>query len=138
MTTFVLMLGVLLFPAVDDPSQKELAKFDGTWTLASEEFEGKKVAPEDLPGASYTVRDGKVTFTATGVERTATLTVDATKDPKTYDLRRDDGLRTLKGIYTWDGDDLKVCSADDQGERPSDFKTAPGSKNRIRVWKRKK
>jgi uncharacterized protein (TIGR03067 family) len=84
------------------------------------------------------VRDGKVTFTANGVERTATLTVDATKDPKTYDLRRDDGLRTLKGIYMWDGDDLKVCAADDQGDRPTEFKTAPGGKNRLRVWKRTK
>jgi uncharacterized protein (TIGR03067 family) len=138
MKALVLMLGVVLLAAVDDPSKADLAKFDGTWTLASEEFEGKTIPAEDLPDVSYTVRDGKVSFTANGEERTATLTVDASKDPKTYDLRRDDGLRTLKGIYTWDGDDLKVCSADDQGERPSDFKTAPGSKNRIRVWKRKK
>jgi uncharacterized protein (TIGR03067 family) len=138
MKALVLMIGVVLLPAYGGASKTELAKFDGTWTLASEEFEGKTIPPEDLPDVSYTVRDGKVSFTANGEERRATLTVDASKEPKTYDLRRDDGLRTLKGIYTWDGDDLKVCSADDQGERPSGFKTAPGSKNRIRVWKRKK
>jgi uncharacterized protein (TIGR03067 family) len=128
--------GLLL--AVDDPAKKELDKFQGTWTLTSEEFEGKPTPPENLPDVSYTVQGDKVVFTSNGKERTATLTLDASKDPKTYDLRRDDGLRTLKGVYAWDGDDLKICAADDQGDRPTELTTAPGSKNRLRVWKRKK
>jgi hypothetical protein len=44
----------------------------------------------------------------------------------------------LRGIYNWDGDNLRTCSADDQGDRPTEFRTVPGSKNRIRVWNRKK
>ena len=65
-------------------------------------------------------------------------TLATSKSPKTYDLLRDDGLLSLKGIYTWDGDSIRICSADDQGDRPTAFRTEPGSKNRIRAWSRKK
>jgi len=71
-----------------------------------------------------------------GKPRSATVKMDPTKTPRTYDLLRDDGHRSLKGIYTWEGDKLKVCASDDNGDRPTEFKTEPGSKNRIRVWKR--
>ena len=64
--------------------------------------------------------------------------MDPSKTPKTYDLLRDDGRLSLKGIYTWDGDDIRICSADDQGDRPAELRTEPGSKNRIRVLKRRK
>lgn len=138
MKLFALTVAVCLLFAADDPSKIELDRFQGTWTLASEEFEGKAVPPETVPDVSYTVHGDKVSFVGRGAERTATLKVDPSKTPKTYDLERDDGLRTLKGIYAWDGDDLKVCAADDQGDRPTELKTAEGGKNRLRVWKLKK
>jgi uncharacterized protein (TIGR03067 family) len=67
----------------------------------------------------------------------ATIRLDPRRSPRNYDLVRDGDGRSLKGIYAWDGfKTIKVCSADDQGDRPTGFKTAPGSKNRIRVWRR--
>src|SRR5262249_47544221 len=109
--------------------------------LVSEEFEGRTVPAgelaDDLKNFSYTVRGDKVLFTANGEERSATIKLDPSKTPKTYDILRDDGLRSLKGIYTCDGFKIiKICAADDQGDRPTEFRTEPGSKNRIRVWKR--
>jgi uncharacterized protein (TIGR03067 family) len=89
-----------------------------------------------LKNLSYTVRGDKVVFTSSGEARSATIKFDPNESPRTVDLLRDDG-RSLKGIYAWDGEILKVCLADDQGDRPAEFKTEAGSRNRIRVWKRK-
>ncbi len=123
--------------AADDPSRSELDRYQGTWVLVSEEFGGKAVPTVELLDLSNTVRGDRVRFTIRGKDRSATVTLDSSKTPKTYDLLRDDGLQSLEGIYMWEGDNIKICSADDQGDRPTEFRTAPGSKNRIRVWKRK-
>ena len=128
--------GLLL--AADNQSKSELDRYQGTWVLVVEEFGGRRVPSERLPDLSYTVRGDKVFFTTNGKERSATVKFDPSKSPKTYDLLRDDGLLSLKGIYTWDGDNIRICSADDQGDRPTAFRTEPGSKNRIRAWSRKK
>jgi uncharacterized protein (TIGR03067 family) len=140
-SNFALAVAVaVLSLAMDDTPESELDKYQGTWVLVSEEFEGKKVPAEGLTGElknlSYTVRGDKLLFTSRGEDRSATVKLDPNKSPKTYDLVRDDG-RPLKGIYAWDGETIKVCSADNQGDRPMEFKTEGGSRIRIRVWKRK-
>jgi uncharacterized protein (TIGR03067 family) len=126
--------------ATGDTLESELDKYLGTWVLVSEEFEGKKVPAKELADQlkklSYTVRGDKILFASNGEERSATIKLGPHKDPKTYDQLRDDG-RSLNGIYTWDGfKTIKICAADDYGDRPTEFRTGPGSKNRIRVWKR--
>ncbi len=139
MRMLALMVAVAgLSPADEAPSKRELDMYQGIWVMDSEEFEGKAVPPDQLPDMSYTVRGDKVLFASNGKDRSATVKLDPGKTPKTYDLLRDDGLLSLKGIYIWDGDNIKICAAEDQGDRPTEFRTEPGSKNRIRVWKRKK
>lgn len=141
MTSLVLTVAVaLLTLATDGTPKSDLDKYQGEWVLVSEEFEGKTVAAKDLvddsKDLSYTVRGDKLLYTSRGEDRWATIHLDQTKSPKTYDLVRDDG-RPLKGIYTWDAETIQICSADDGGDRPKEFKTKAGIKNRIRVWKRR-
>ena len=127
----------LLF-AADDLAKSELDKYQGTWVLLSQEFEGKKVPAEELKDLSYTVQGHEIFFKSNGQDRSAIVKLDPSTNPKTYDLVRDDGLLSLKGIYVWDGEMIKICFAQDQGDRPTGFETRPGSKNCIRVWKRKR
>jgi uncharacterized protein (TIGR03067 family) len=131
---------VMLSLGADDTPKNELDKYHGTWVLVAEEFHGKNVPADGITGElkdlSYTVRGDKLVFSSRGESRSATVKLDPNTSPKTYDLLRDDG-RVLKGIYAWDGETIKICSADDGGDRPTDFKTEAGSLNRIRVWKRK-
>jgi uncharacterized protein (TIGR03067 family) len=135
----VAVAGLLL--GADDPAKSELDRYHGTWVLVSEEFEGTKVPAKDLAdelqNLSYTVRGEKLLYTSRGEARWATIKLDPNKSPKTYDLVRDDG-RPYKGIYAWDGDKIKICAAGDGGDRPTAFETKPGSKNRIRVWQRRR
>jgi uncharacterized protein (TIGR03067 family) len=130
---------VLLLIVADDPARRELDKYQGTWVLVSEEFQGKPVPAAERPNLSCTVRGDRLLYKVRDEGRSATVELDPTARPKHYDLAPDDGQRTLKAIYAWDGDDtIKICSADDQGDRPKEFKTGPGSRHRIRVWKRQK
>lgn len=126
--------------AAGDTAEGELERYQGSWVLASEEVNGKTVAAEDLAedlkNLTYTVRGNTLHFKARGKDRSATVKLDPTRHPRTYDLVRDDG-RHVKGIYRWDGETIRICSADDQGARPQEFRTHPGSRIRIRVWKRK-
>ena len=90
-----------------------------------------------MPDLACTVRGDEIRYVANGKGRSATVRLDPSVSPKTYDLLRNDGLLFLEGIYAWEGDTIKICSADDQGSRPTGFRTEPGSKLRVRVWKRK-
>jgi uncharacterized protein (TIGR03067 family) len=142
MTTLALSVAVAaLSLATDDTPQSELDKYQGTWVLVSEEFEGKKVPAaelaDDLRDISCTVRGDKLSFAQRGKEVSATIKLDPSENPRTYDLVREGDGRSFKGIYAWDGfKTIKVCSADDWGDRPKEFKTEAGSRNRIRVWRR--
>jgi uncharacterized protein (TIGR03067 family) len=139
MRMLALMVAVAgLLRSGEGPSKSELDKYQGTWVLVAEEFEGEAIPAGKMADRSYTIRGDKLLYNSNGKARSATVKLDPSKTPKTYDLVRDDGLRSLRGIYAWDGDTIKVCSADDQGPRPEAFKTEPGSKNRIQIWKRKK
>ena len=118
---------------------RELDRYQGTWVLISEEFEGKTVPAGKRPEMTCTVKGDKVVSTVKGKELSAFVELDPMKTPRTYELIREDGIHSLHGIYMWDGDDtIKICAADQGGDRPAEFKTGPGSRNRIRVWKRKK
>lgn len=142
MRTLALGMAIaVLSLATNDTPESELDRYQGTWVLVSEEFEGKRVPAkelaEDSKDLSYTVRGDKLLYSLRGEARSVTIKLDPTANPRTYDLVWDDDGRSLKGIYTWDGfKTLKVCSADDQGDRPKEFKTGPGSRNRIRIWRR--
>ena len=141
MTTLILAVASsLLAPIAADSPQGELDRHQGEWTVVSEEFGGRKAESGELgdrlKGLTIAVRGDRVAFRTRGVDRWATVVMDPSKSPRTYDLTRDDG-RVLKGIYAWDGQDLKVCTADDQGDRPTEMATRIGSGNRIRTWRRR-
>lgn len=133
---FAMPTGLLL---LDDPlkPRSDLDKYQGSWILVSEEFEGKRVSPF-MRDITCTFRGNKVVFESTGDGRASTIRLDPSKSPKTYDLVRDDNHLSLKGIYDLDGDKIRICiSYHGNGDRPTEFKTAPGSDNQLLVWSRK-
>jgi hypothetical protein len=115
-------IGVCLLLAADgaeDAVKKELAAMDGEWYMVSAEREGRT-----LPG-SY--------------GRTAKVSVDPSKTPKTIDYAVAEGQfqgQTQLGIYELDGDDVKYCFADPGNPRPTDFTTRGKIGYTVGVWKR--
>jgi RNA polymerase sigma factor (sigma-70 family) len=116
--------------AADDAAKvkAELKKFQGTWVDIYAEKAGKKQEPVGdhqvkFDGETFRVADhGQV-------QEKGTIKLDPSKNPKEIDLRfrdKNDEEKTVLGIYTWDGENLKLCWGEPGGEaRPTDFRTTP-------------
>jgi uncharacterized protein (TIGR03067 family) len=122
--------------------EKEVAKFQGTWTFESCEAGGKKIPIDELKGVilifdghKHTVRKGDE------VIQVGTQKLDPSKLPKTIDVTMTEGPSkgtVMLGIYEFDGDTLKVCFDPQGKKRPTEFKSPPGSENFVNVHKRVK
>jgi uncharacterized protein (TIGR03067 family) len=122
--------------------EKEVRKFQGTWTFESTVANGKELPADELKGLVLTFEGDKHTVKkGDAVIQVGTQKLDPSKSPKTIDVTMTAGPNKgaiMLGIYEIDGDTLKVCF-DFQGiKRPTEFKSAPGSANFINVHKRVK
>jgi uncharacterized protein (TIGR03067 family) len=122
--------------------EKELKKFEGTWTFESSETGGKELPPGELKkliltfeGNKHTVKNGDE------VIQVGTQKLDPSKSPKAIDVTMAEGPNkgaVMLGIYEIEGDTLKVCFDPRGKKRPTEFKSAPGSENFVNVHKRVK
>jgi uncharacterized protein (TIGR03067 family) len=127
----VLAVGLLLAAdAKEDTAKKELKKLEGTWQVVSMEMDGQK-QPEDeakqfkvvIKGNKYSLKRGDDTVNQ------GTFTIDATKKPKTIDIKPSEGDnsgQTMLGIYEQDGDTQKTCYAQPDKKRPTKFSSDDG------------
>ena len=106
----------------------ELKKFQGTWVDVYAEKAGKKQEPVGdhllkFDGESFSVADHD------HVEEKGTIKLNPSKNPMEIDLRfrhGDDEEKVVLGIYTWDGENLKLCWGEPGGgTRPTSFTTTP-------------
>jgi uncharacterized protein (TIGR03067 family) len=91
----------------------------------------------------WEITGDKITVIEDRLRVQGTVAVDPKKGPKTIDVEaKGEGGRitfVLVGIYTLEGDVLKVCYAATKGaERPKEFKINPGSDHVLLVLKRQK
>ena len=116
--------------AADDAAKVkvELKKFQGTWVEVYVEKAGQKREPD---GEHQLKFDGE-TFSLADhgdVEETGTIKLNPSKNPMEIDLRfqdRNHEEKTVLGIYTWDGENLKLCWGEPgEATRPTDFTTTP-------------
>jgi uncharacterized protein (TIGR03067 family) len=122
--------------------EKEVRKFQGTWTFESSEAGGKELPAGELKeliltfeGDKHTVRKGDE------VIQVGTQKLDPSRSPKTIDVTMVEGPnkgKVMLGIYENDGDTLKVCFDPQGKKRPTEFKSGPGSDNFVNVHKRVK
>lgn len=119
---------------------KDLA---GTWTCTSAVNDGKPI-PEEI------VKELRLTLTAEGGYKTtrgdqvlfdSTCKLDPTQTPKHIDMigtEGDNKGKAAQGIYSLEGDVLKICYRMPGGERPTAFESKPGSGATLIVWRRGK
>ena len=122
--------------------EKELKKFQGTWTFQSVEAGGKEVPAAEFKGITVTFEGDKYAVKkADEVIEAATLKLDPSKSPKTLDVMVAEGPNkgaVMLGIYEISGDTLKVCFDPEGKKRPTEFKTAAGSPTTLALYKRVK
>ena len=121
--------------------EKELKKFQGTWTFESVEAGGKKLPADQFKGMTVTFEGDKYSVkTGDKVVEAATQKLDPSKSPKTLDAKVTDGPNkgaVILGIYEISGDTLKVCFDPEGKKRPTEFKGESGSQTLV-VHKRVK
>jgi uncharacterized protein (TIGR03067 family) len=123
----------------DDAAKKELDRFTGTWQAVSVERDGKAWSKEDVAKVKLIVKGEHYAFhvgdeTVKGMHK-----LDPTRDPKQIDAVRTEGPQageTLKGIYTLDAENFKVCFAAPGKDRPTEFSSTAGGGHRLMAFKR--
>jgi uncharacterized protein (TIGR03067 family) len=122
--------------------EKEVRKFQGTWTFESSETGGKELPAGELKGLVLTFEGDKHTVKkGDEVIQVGTQKLDPSKSPKTIDVTMAEGPNkgtVMLGIYEIDGDTLKVCFDPQGKKRPTEFKSSPDSENFVNVHKRVK
>lgn len=135
----ILALACLCAVAVADDA-KELKTLNGTWKVEKAEIDGAdqtdafKVAVMVLDNGTYDVSFGDM-------KDKGTLSVDATKTPKTMDVKGTDGTNKGKSypcIYELKDDKLTICYGLDEKTRPAKFESAKESNTMLVVYKREK
>jgi uncharacterized protein (TIGR03067 family) len=125
--------------AGQDAKKSEL---EGTWKGDSLEKAGQKL-DEHAKTVRWEISGDKITVLEDRLSVKGTVTLDSKKSPKTIEVeaKGDEGRINfvLIGIYSLDGDVLKVCyTSTKDAKRPKEFKTNPGSEQVLLVLKRQK
>ena len=140
---FVLFLANLSLAADKDTATKDEAPpVAGTWTIqAIEAAGGVKLEGDLLKGATMAFADGKLTMKVVGQTVAATFKINPGK-PAALDITPSDGPqkdKTSKCIFELTGkDELKLCVAEPEADRPKEFKATAEGKTSVIYLKRDK
>ncbi len=141
MRSFVLFAAVLIAAdPSDDAATKDLAKFQGNWTLISAERDGKKTPEEEAKKIKLTIQGNKFVLRKDSVVISeGTMTLDPSKRPREVDESITTGPnkgKVFSAIYEIDDEQHKICFAAAGKERPPEFSS--GSGRLLQVGRREK
>ena len=128
-------------PKEKPPADADADKIQGTWVAIWVETGGKPAPSNTIKNLSLLITADKIAFNPGGENRQSTYKLDPAKTPKIIELTPQDGPakgKTLRGLYELDGDRLKLCVQNGEGEEPTEFATKPGTGWRLLILRRKK
>jgi uncharacterized protein (TIGR03067 family) len=136
------LLVVSLLLAADDTQKADKAakQIEGVWQAVSLEQDGNK--NDEANNFTVKIEDGK--YEAKMGEETTSkgeLKLDPTKKPHAMDIMVEEGAnsgQTQLGIYEVKDGNLKICFAQADKPRPTEFSAKEGSGNTLIVLKRRK
>jgi uncharacterized protein (TIGR03067 family) len=142
--TLVVFAGFLV--AADDSKEEAIKKdskqLQGAWQAVNFERNGEKAPEDDVKNYKMTIDGDKYKFTAGGDTLSAgTLKLDPTSKPKSIEIVVTEGEHsgnTMKGIYEVDDDNHKICVAEPDKTKPTEFGSKADSGTIYIVFKRAK
>jgi uncharacterized protein (TIGR03067 family) len=136
-----LLTVVLVVAAPAEDKKKDAELIQGTWTVVSREFVGKKTPEAELKAMKVTIKDGTITVDDGKKKEKHAYKLDPSKTPKAIDLANtgiEEKVTTL-AIYELNGDTLKICwSEKDPDHRATKFAGDEESGQTMIVLKREK
>jgi uncharacterized protein (TIGR03067 family) len=115
------------------PGMEEL---QGTWDIVSLELDGRKYPPG---GSRIAIHGDRFESLNMGAEYSGTISVDASANPKTFDLHYEKGPeagKTSLGIFELEADRWTICLGLAGVGRPTEFVAAPGAGHALEKLKR--
>ena len=126
--------------AVDSRSD-DAAAIQGTWACAAAVVDGKPL-DENTTARLRLVMTAERYRTERGDDEVlfdSTYRLDPGHDPRHIEMTGTEGEaagRQALGIYSLEGDTLKICYTMPGGQRPKSFESKPGSKAFLVTWTR--
>jgi uncharacterized protein (TIGR03067 family) len=125
-----------------DSSEQDVAAMQGVWKVESVTLDGNEVLAENLKnwhriveGSHVAWKDGETTLIELDIK------LDPTQKPKTIEstiATGDDKGKVLLGIYELKDNVLRVCFANPDRPRPTEFSSTPDSGQSIYTARRVK
>jgi hypothetical protein len=141
LTKGVLLLVVGLFTGVEDKKDADTGPkaLQGKWNVVAGEEGGKPLAATDLKEATVTIKENRLTVRKAGRDEEMTFTVRGEGNKGDIDFTLTSGSdkgKSCKGIYSLQGDTLRISIAPPGEERPKQFTTAKDTKQMAWTLKR--
>jgi len=135
----VVVFGLVFAANLPAEEKSDQDRVQGKWKIESGTRGGNPL-PDEVK-STIIVFDGnkmKMTFTRDGQEQSREMTfkLDPTAKPKAIDV--DINGKPGLGIYSLEGDTLKICHGEEGDARPTEFASKEGSKVALIVLKRAK
>jgi uncharacterized protein (TIGR03067 family) len=138
------VVAVVLLVAADDAGKNDQDKLQGTWETTAMEVNGRDTFSDGVR-LKFTFKGDKIALDGDEEIKkdygSFSYKLAPDKKPKTIDMKVTDGERkdtVLPGIYEFKGEELRICSKLDGGERPTKFASPEGENMVLMTLKRSK
>ena len=111
----------------------------GTWNPLSAELAGQPFPQQVLNTIQLILTEDRYTAVVAGAKDVGNLTLHSNQRPKAMDILGTEGPnkgRTILAIFEITGDSLKICYDLEGKTRPGEFRTNPGTKQFLVLYKR--
>ncbi len=121
-------------------SSEEMSRMiRGTWIPMSAELAGQPLPQQVLNTIRLILTENQYTAVVAGTTDVGDLTLRSNQQPKAMDILGTEGPnkgKTIPAIYEFNGDSLRICYDLDGKTRPTEFRTNPGTKLFLVLYKR--
>lgn len=133
---FALSLGMALVVGVCYAD--EIKDLNGTWLPQEGMAQGQNLPDDFIKKSKLVMTDGKYQVTLDNAEiDKGKVTVDDKKSPKQMTIVSEQGM-TIRAIYEFKADSLKVCYETKEMKYPTEFKSTAENKWLLITYKRSK
>jgi uncharacterized protein (TIGR03067 family) len=144
MRTYIYCLGLTVATALQvlaADARNDAKAVEGSWKPVTAELAGQPMAQDVLKSISLNLEHGKYeVFVGEHPDR-GTYTIDSNSKPKSMTITGTEGPnhgKTFPAIYELDGETLRICYDLSGAKRPTEFKSAAGTRLYLVTYHRKK
>ncbi len=138
--SIILMVAASLTAFAAGSPEGDAKAIQGNWKPATAELAGKPMPDAVLQTISLKLDHGKYEVFVGDKPDRGTYTLDAATNPRSITITGTDGPnlgKTFPAIYELTGDTLRICYDLSGAKRPTEFKSAAGTKLYLVTYQRK-